>query len=333
MKNLLKTMVIVLLVLLMAMPLFAAKKYVVGLSLNTMENTLYFAGQEYLKREFKKIADTNGVAIDVKTVVADGDPVKQKTQIEDLISSGVDVIISNAVDSKAILTSISDAHDAKIPIVTLWRKEAKDKTIKADAYSGQDTVAQAYVTMKALAEMMKKDGVKNPRCLNVMGDLRDENAVNRNAGLRKACKEYNIKIVSTVPTEWNPDKAKEGVTNAFRANPSINCMFVASDFLMPALLSAMEVNKKKIPYGTKGHVYVAACDLQIEGYNALTAGLVDTEVIYDVYQTSANAAELCWKLINKQSVSDKLVPGQLGTRQNLDKVQGLWCKEFANAGK
>ena len=310
-------------------------EYVVGLAFNTMENTLYFAGEEYLRRHFKRIGDENGVTITMKTVVAEGDPVKQKTQIEDLISGGADVILANAVDSKAILTSIMDAHDEGIPFVNLWREAAEDPEIQADAYSGQDTVAQAYVAMKGLAEMMIEDGVEDPKCLNVMGDLRDENAVNRNEGLEKAASEYDIELVSEVPTEWNPDKAKEGVTNALRANPDINCMFIASDFMMPAILSAMEANNRKIPYGEGGHIYTAACDLQIEGYRAMVDGYVDTQVIYDVYQTTENAADLCWTLMQgkKPNPSTILVPGQLATRENLDEIDGLWALEFADSNQ
>ena len=43
-----------------------------------------------------------------------------------------------------------------------------------------------------------------------------------------------------MPTEWNPELFRSGLTNALKAKPEANCVFAASDFAYTAIQAALE---------------------------------------------------------------------------------------------
>ena len=59
--------------------------------------------------------------------MANNDASRQASNIEDLVNSGVDIIIARALDSAAIGASIHEAKEAKIPFVTFDRASSGEK--------------------------------------------------------------------------------------------------------------------------------------------------------------------------------------------------------------
>ena len=71
--------------------------------------------------------------------------------------------------------------------------------------------------------------------------MTDVNALNRSKAWHEVTdKSGVIETLQSVPTEWNPDLFRSGTVNALRAHPEANCMFIASDFALPAVQSALE---------------------------------------------------------------------------------------------
>ena len=137
------------------------------------------------------------------TTVADSDPTKQDSQIRDLIGKGVDGVIVVPVDAQAILTSIKAVKDAGLPVVAMSRPP-KDITA-VDYYVGADNYAYAVESIRYIGNLAKEKGIKI-YLLEMVGDLRDQNAVDRSKGMTETvAKEFSdvITIVNSVPTEWN----------------------------------------------------------------------------------------------------------------------------------
>lgn len=301
-------------------------KKIIGLSLAGRNSLAFIAGEDYIKRT----ADQKGIF--VTTTVAESDSVKQSQDIDDLIARGVNSIIAIPVDSKAIVSSIVAAHKAGIPFIAYNRMEDPNASEKSDAFVGQDTVAQAYDGAVELSKILEADGVKpeNVSVLHVEGDLKDENALSRIEGFKKAAAEFGWKIVAEVPSEWNPDKALNGVTNALQANKDINVIFLASDFLWPAVKTAMQTHDVLYPRGNAKHIYVCSQDVFPIGYQDVKNKLIDVDTVFDVGAWSVQAVEIAEKLMNGEKLTQSIyaMRGAVATFDNIDKIPNLWGKEY-----
>src|SRR5258707_8424505 len=96
----------------------------------------------------------------------------------------------------------------------------------------------------------------------MVGALTDANAIGRRDGFLAGAKSCaNIKVVQQLPTNWDPTTALNGVTNAFQAHPEIDAIFDPSDYLLPAVVSALKATKHFYPVGNAKHVAVVPIDV------------------------------------------------------------------------
>ena len=100
--------------------------------------------------------------------------------------------------SWAIGASIKAAHDRGVKSVTFDRASSGRKP---DGHVGADSYTQALTTGEAYAKLLKEKGVQG-QCIELMGDLRGQNAVNRSKGWKDAeAKWGDWKTIVQVPSE------------------------------------------------------------------------------------------------------------------------------------
>lgn len=169
------------------------------------------------------------------------------------------------------------------------------------------------------------------KCIELQGSLTDINAVNRSKAWHEVTdKSGVVQTLESVPTEWNPDLFRSGTVNAFRAHPDANCMFLASDFALPAVQSALESVGKWAKRGDPNHVWIASQDVFPEAVKAMQDGYVDVGTSYDAYAHAKEAirqAVLIAKGEKPDCPDDNcLVKGRLVTQENVNTIQNLWSR-------
>ncbi len=261
------------------------------------------------------------------TTVADSDPTKQDSQIRDLIGKGVKGVIVVPVDAEAILTSIKAVKDAGLPCVAMSRPP---KDISAvDYYVGSDNYAFAVEATRTIGNMAKERGIKL-NILEMVGDLRDQNAVDRSKGFNDTVeKEFSdvITIVNSVPTEWNLDKSLSGCTNALQANPEINAIFVPSDYLLPTIISALQAANKLFTVDDPKHVIIAQIDGDPYGTKMIKDGFSDVDVAHDPWGDTQKAFNAIVTLINGGSLeaTKEVLTPIVVTKNNVESLgDKLW---------
>ncbi|MEO1020616.1 MAG: sugar ABC transporter substrate-binding protein, partial [Pseudomonadota bacterium] len=263
-----------------AAPLLAAD-VTVGLSWNSKTQPLEQAWEDYMQAEAERQGAEAGVEIDWVINVADGDPSRQASNIEDLITRGVDVVVARAEDAGAIGASIRAANAAGVPFITFDRAAER---VEPTAHVGGDSYDQALTTAEAFADILGAAGIEGS-CIEMQGALTDINAVNRSKGWTEVDERRDeISTVTQVPTEWNPELFRSGLANALRANPDANCAFVASDFAITAVQSALEEAGRWAPTGEEGHFWLATQDLLPGAVPLMEEGYIDVATTYDAYR-------------------------------------------------
>jgi len=299
----------------------------VGVSWNEKIHSLIQAWQDYMQQYGEEYGSKIGIKFEWIINVADGDPIRQQANIEDLISQKVDVIIARAQDAVAIGVSIKAAKDAGIPFVTFDRESS---TVKPDAHVGADSYSQSISTSEYFADLLKKNGVKG-KAIEVLGDLTDMNAVYRSQGWHEVEKERGQwETLIQVPTEWKPEKFRSGIVAALAAHPEANCMFVASDFCFSAVESALEEAGRLSPTGDPKHIWIAAQDVNPQGYEAMLKGYIDVATTYDAYFHALEVIRVIVPLaLGELGVGTKiLASGRVATPDTVADMPYMWAKEY-----
>lgn len=301
--------------------------FVVGLSWNEKMHAMIQAWEDYMKSYSAEWGAANGVTFKWIVNVADSDSSQQASNIEDLISQNVDVIVARPHDAGAIGASVRAAEEAGIPFITFDRPSS---TRQPTAHVGADSFMQAINTAEAMADLLLADGVKGI-AIELMGDLRDINAVKRSDGWAQVEKERGVwKTVLQVPTEWNPEKFRSGTANAFQAHPEANVIFVASDFAFDAIKSALEDAGRWAPHGDPRHVYIATQDVNPQALEPMAKGYIDVGETYDCYYHAVQLVEVIGMLAKGQKLDkdEYLVSGRMATPANVMTMEYMWARDY-----
>ena len=307
----------------------AAKDVTIGLSWDARESALNQAWQDYMEAETKKIGSADGVNVKWIVNMANNDASRQAANIEDLINSGVNIIIARALDSAAIGASIQAAKDANIPFVTFDRASSGQKPT---AHVGGDSTDQAVVLGAEFEKILKANNVK-AKCIEVQGSLIDVNAVNRTKAF-KALDDANdnLEIVARIPSEWNPEIVLSGLTDAFRAHPEANCLLLASDWAIDAVQAAAKKFDKWHPEGDPKHVWIASNDLLTGAIPAMENGYIDVSVTWDAEAQAKEAARVLMDIAQGKDpgcgADGCLAKGSVATPATVKSMTSYWARKY-----
>lgn len=144
-----------------------AVKKTVGISMPTRSSTRWISDGENMVKEFEKLGYEADLQF-AENVVQD-----QLSQIENMITKGVSVLVIAAIDGETLTDVLQKAHDAKIPVIAYDRLIKKSEYV--DYYATFDNfkvgVQQASYIEKALG---LKEG-KGPFNIELFGGSPDDN--------------------------------------------------------------------------------------------------------------------------------------------------------------
>lgn len=307
----------------------SAKDVKIGLSWDARESALNQAWEDYMRAETKAQGEALGINVDWVVNMANNDSSRQAANIEDLINSGVNVIIARALDSAAIGSSIRTAKDAGIPFVTFDRASSGEQPT---AHVGGDSMDQAKVLGEEFQKILKANNV-NATCIEVQGSLADINAINRTKEFAKLDEANdNMAIVTQIPSEWNPERVLSGLTDAFRAHPEANCLLLASDWAIDAVQAAAEKFDKWHPQGDPKHVWIASNDLLTSAIGAMENGYIDVSVTWDAESHAKEAARVLLDIAQGKDpgcgLDGCLAKGSVATPATVKNMADYWARKY-----
>ena len=266
-------------------------KVTIGVSLDNLNDPFWLG----IKKGIDDAGKNLGVDLVIRT--AEGDAVKQNSQIDDMIAQGVSGIVCVYVDFKAILQAVKACNKAGIPFVYCDRTLASTADAKVAWGIATDNYALTVNGWKWLADYARKNKMKL-KVLELVGSLTDENVLRRTDGFKEVMKANSdiVQLVQQVPTEWNLEKALAGATNALQAHPEINVIFMHSDYLLGATISALRQAGRYTKIGEKGHVIVMPYSGNKASIEAMKAGYVEMCFGMDVYKEGYDSVKAAVEL-------------------------------------
>lgn len=296
----------------------------VGFSLPTMQGSIYEAFEDYMVKAAQEYTKKTGRKIDFTFTVAHNSAATQSSQVQDLIAQHPSVLILMPVNNESILASIQAAQRAGIPVMTYNRSAAPNKTIHAP-FVGLNTYQEAYIATKSFASILKKEHIK-PVCVDVEGALDDQVALSRIQGYNAAAAKYGIHTLESIPTNWVPSQAESGLEAALTAHPNINCVFVASDFIMPGVEAALKAVGRWAPNGQPHHMMLASQDGFPLGIQLLRGKYENVQAGYNIMGMSQAAIKMIIRLVDHRTLPSQnvLVPPILLYPSTVNSTPNLW---------
>ncbi|MFD3539370.1 sugar ABC transporter substrate-binding protein [Streptomyces sp. NPDC058662] len=241
----------------------------------------------------KKVADLTGGKGEVVYANAKQDATTQNSQVDTMITNKVDVLIIDAVDSKAIAGAVKRAKDKGIPVV------AYDRLAEGpiDAYTSFDNEEVGKVQGKALLEALG-DKAKSGQIVMMNGSVTDPNAKLFKQGAHSVLDgKVNVgKEYDTV--EWKPENANTNMAAALSAigKDKIVGVYSANDGMAGGIITALKAA------GLSPLPPVTGQDAELAGVQRIVAGEQFMSVYKPYAPEAAAAAEMAVALAKGEKI-------------------------------
>ena len=255
----------------------------IGFSVSTLNNPFFVTLSEGAKEKAKE-ADVELIVVD-----AGDDAAKQTSDIEDLISKKISVLIVNPVDSDAVAPAVEDAIAKGIKVISVDRAV---NGVDVDCAIASDNVAGAKMATEYLVELVG-EGSKVAELEGVSGASA---TIDRGAGFHEVA-DKQLDVVSKQTANFNRSEGMNVMENMLQSNSDIKGVFAHNDEMALGAVEAI---------GSKD-IVVVGFDATDDALAAIKDGKMAATVAQKPDLMGQTAVETAVKLINGEGV-EKTIP-------------------------
>jgi D-allose transport system substrate-binding protein len=269
----------------------AADKPVFGVLLKTLSNPFWNAMQEGIKDG----TDEAGVEYFLQAVESDQAAEPQLNTCNTMLERKPAVMITAAINSTILLPCLKQATDMGIPVIDLDANLDHDIAAKAGvkiAFTiGSDNTAAGAKGADFMAEKLK--GQKGSILVieglagNITGQKRAKGFADQLAKVAP-----DLKIVASLPGDWDRQKAANIANDTMTANPDLIGIFCANDTMA---LGAVE---SVYGAGKGGKIVIIGVDGNSDAVKAIKAGRLTASVAQLPYLVGKQAVEKAKALLD-----------------------------------
>ena len=255
----------------------------IGFSVSTLNNPFFVTLSEGAKDK----ADELGV--DLIVVDAGDETAKQTSDIEDLISRNISVLIVNPVDSDAVAPAVKDAVSKGIKVISVDRVV---NGVDVDCAIASDNVAGAEAATEYLVSLIG-EGAK---VAELQGTTGASATIDRGQGFHNVA-DKKLNVVASQTGDFIRSDGMSVMENMLQADSGIQGVFAHNDEM--ALGAVEAIGSRKI--------VVVGFDATDDAQAAVKAGKMAATVAQKPDLMGATAVETAQKILNGETV-DKEIP-------------------------
>lgn len=170
---------------------------------------------------------------------AQNDTLKQRAQMEEFISAGVDVIIISPKEAAPLTPVVAQAYQKGIPVIVL------DRRVLGDQYTcfiGADNKKIGKAAGKWIAEILRGKG----KVVELKGLMTSTPGQDRHTGFREGIKDTDIEVVFEADMKWLEPNARKEMESALARFDKIDLVYAHNDpGAHGAYLAAMAAGREK----------------------------------------------------------------------------------------
>jgi D-xylose transport system substrate-binding protein len=237
------------------------------------------------------------LGVDVLVQSANSDDSVQLTQVQSLITQGVDALVIIPHNGEAMAKAVALAHAAGVPVLSY------DRLITGcdlDLYITFDNVKVGELQARFLAERIPEGG--KLRVVRIYGSKTDNNAVLFKQGqdnvLKPLIEAGKVEVVfEDWAADWKPENAKKIMNAAItKSGPGIDAVLASNDGTAGGAVQALTEE------GLAGKVLVTGQDGDLAACQRIVQGTQTMTVYKPIKVLASRAAEAAVRLAKGQSV-------------------------------
>ena len=205
---------------------------VIGFSVSTLNNPFFVT----LTEGARKAATENNVELVV--VDAGDDAAKQTSDIEDLVSRNVGVLIVNPVDSDAVAPAVKSAMSQGIKVIAVVRGV---NGVDVDCQIASDNVAGARMATEYLMDLVG-EGAKVAELQGVPGASA---TIDRGAGFHQVA-DQSLQVAASQTANFNRAEGMTVMENILQSDGTIKGVFAHNDEMALGAVEAVAASGKDI---------------------------------------------------------------------------------------
>ena len=260
MKKILAILVAAVMLLSLAGVAMAEETVTLGYLLSDVSNQFFTTLEAGIKAECE--------AKGIQCVGADSgnDAANDMTNMEDLITQGVDVILYNPVDSDGGEAVVELANKAGIPVITVDRGVNGGEVV---CHIASDNVYGAEIATQYIVDLLGEEG---GAIAEVQGMAGASAATDRHTGFNNIAEAAeNITIVSSQIGDWDRTKAMNIMENVLTSNPDVKAVFCANDVMALGVVEACQA-------ANRGDIIIVGFDADTDAVAAIQEGTMAATV-------------------------------------------------------
>lgn len=270
-----------------------------------------------MNADIRKAAEAHP-EIEVVFKDAQNDTLRQRSQIEEFISSGVDLLIVSPKEAAPLTPPIAEAFRQGIPVIVLDRRVlGSDFTefIGADNRKIGRYAGEWIVRRLAQLPAVKAGGWA--RMVELKGLMTSTPGQDRSAGFREALKGQPVDIIFEADMKWLEPEARREMESALAVDKQIDLVYAHNDpGAHGAYLAAQAAGREH------DIIFVGIDALPQEGQVYVRQGLLEASFEYPT--GGREAVENALKILRGESVPKEVtLKSRIFTRDNIAKG-GEW---------
>lgn len=251
-----------------------------------------------------------GIQLVVQAAEREIDVEKQVQIIENLLQTGIRVLIVTPSGSREIATAIAKANRANVPVIVVDTRvdprTVADNHLEIQSFIGSDN----YEGGRQAGDYVAKAVGGKARVAVLEGIPGHETGDSRLRGFRDAIgSRPGITIVASQPANWERDQGFTVFQNMLQAHPELDTVFACNDLMALGAVEAIAAA------GRSGRIRVVGFDALDDARKAIEAGRMEASVAQSPREMGRLAVQSAARLLRGESVPpDQKVPISLVTK-------------------
>ena len=258
----------------------AAASGTIGLSVSTQNNPFFVT----LVEGAEKAAADLGLSLSV--VDAGDDVTKQVSDVEDLVSKGISVLIINPVDSDAVTGCVEAAKAKGVRVISVDRAV---NGVEIDCQIASDNVLGAELATQYIVDTLGEGAV----VAELEGVPGASAAIDRSKGFHNIADE-KLNVVAKQTANFDRTQGMSVMENMLQANGSIQGVFAANDEMALGAVEAIS--------GAGKDIVVVGFDATDDAIAAIKEGRMDATIAQQPALIGKTAVDNAAKLISGQTI-------------------------------
>lgn len=254
MKKILAVLIAVVMLASMASIAAAEAPVKIGYLLSDLSNQFFTTLEAGIKARCEELG------VEVVGYDSGNDAANDMTNMEDLLSVGVDLILYNPVDSDAGEAVVALANENGVPVITVDRGVNGAEVV---SHIASDNVYGAEIAAKYIVELLGEEG---GAVAEVQGMAGASAATDRHTGFDNVMgAAANITVVSSQIGNWDRTQAMSIMENVLTSNPEVKAVFCANDVMALGVVEACQA-------ADRGDIIIVGFDADTDAIAAIEEG-------------------------------------------------------------